>query len=150
MSISTLWKKRIATFQEHGNNFTYGEIADMADVSRGNVSVVIRKMAEDYPDVVTRADGDDGRVRYTFNYSAVVEDIPEEAEIDIPEWMSPATYSNIVERLGFGDNMELRFEHLDWTMRFQRGGIRVFVYEPGQKRPEYELVFRVDNCIMLT
>ena len=149
MSVSTLWKKRIATFQEHGNNFTYGEIAEMAGVSRGNVSVTIRKMAEEHPEVVARTEGEDGRVRYTFNYADVVDDISEAPPLDIPEWMSPATYSNLVERLELADIMEMKFEHLDWVKQFQRGGIRVFVYEAGQKRPEYSTVIRVDNCIML-
>jgi len=149
MPISNMWKERIAKFQEHGNNFTYGEIAEMADISRGNVSVTIRKMAEEYPEIVARTEGEDGRVRHTFNYSAVVEDTPGVIVQDIPEWMSPATYSNIIERLGTDDSIELKFEHLDWARQFQRGGIRVFVFERGQKHPEYSKVFRLDNCIML-
>ena len=149
MPISNLWKQRIAKFQEHGNNFTYGEIAEMAEVSRGNVSVTIRKMAEEYPEVVALTEGEDGRVRYTFNYSAVVEDTMSVASQDIPEWMSPETYSNLVERLGTADTMELKIEHLDWARQFQRGGIRVFVFEPGQKHPEYSRVFRLDNCIVI-
>jgi len=149
MPISNLWKKRIAKFQERGNNFTYGEIAEMAEVSRGNVSVVIRKMAEDYPEVVERTKGDDGRVRYIFNYAAIIDDVPDTQAPDIPEWMSPTTYTNLVERLAATDNIEMKFEHLDWTRQFQRGGIRVFVYESGQKYPEYSKVFRLDNCIVI-
>ena len=63
--------------------------------------------------------------------------------------MSPATYSNLVERLELADIMEMKFEHLDWVKQFQRGGIRVFVYEVGQKHPEYTIVLRLDNCITL-
>ena len=149
MSISDLWKARIAKFQEHGNNFTYGEIAEIAEVSRANVSVVIRKMAEEHPEVVERTKGEDGRVRYIFNYAAIVDDIPDTQSPYIPEWMSHATYLNLIERLSIADNMEIKLEHLDWAEQFQRGGIRVFVYELGQKHPEYSKVLRVDNCIML-
>jgi len=148
MPISNLWKKRIINLQQHGNEFTYDEIAEHVGISRGNVSVVIRKMAEDYPDIVCRIEAEDGRVRYKFNYD-VIGDVIEEDEPDIPEWMSPVTYENIIGQLGDLDGMTVEMSYLDWMPQFQRGGIKATVYEAGQKHPEYFKVFRVDNCIIV-
>jgi predicted transcriptional regulator len=152
MPISKLWKNRILSFKEHGNEFTYNEIAEMAGVSRGNVSVTIRKMIEEDPEVVTRLDdSEDGKVRFVFNYAVFdVEETVDEVAPDIPEWMTLDAYFNIMERLGDMDGMEIQWSHLgDWVKQFQRGGVVATVYETGQKIPEYSRTFRVDNCIVV-
>jgi hypothetical protein len=123
----------------------------MAGVSRANVSVVIRKMLKEDPEVVEKEEGDDGRVRFTFNYAVIdVEDTVDAIAPDIPDWLSPETYFNIVKRMNVADDREIKVEQLDWTQKFQRGGIKILVHEMGQKNPEYTKILRVDNCIVLT
>ena len=151
MSISQLWQNRILSFEEHGNNFTYEEIAEMSGVSRGNVSVVLRKMEDSNNNVITRIEAEDGgKVRFAFNYDAVRETVSEEAVADIPEWLSVDSYENIISQMGDLKGMEIKLSHMsDWIQKFQRGGITVTVYEEGQKFPEYSKVFRLDNCIVV-
>ena len=152
MPISNLWKNRILSFKEHGNEFTYNEIAEMAGVSRGNVSVTVRKIIAENPEVVTRIDdAEDGKARFVFNYAVLdVEETVDEIAPDIPDWLSPETYFNILEKMDDIDGMEIRWSHLDdWVRQFQRGGVTATVYEEGQKHPEYSRTFRVDNCIVI-
>jgi len=152
MQISKLWKKRILNFKEHGNDFTYSEIAEMAGVSRGNVSVVIRKMLEENSDVVSRIEGDeDNKIRFRFNYDILTENSEETIdEPELPAWISAETYKNILSVLDLSDNLEIRIHYRDWVPKFQRGGIIADVYEKGQKTPEYTLGIRIDNCIILS
>jgi len=151
MQISKLWKNRILSFEKHGNGFTYEEIADMAGVSRGNVSVVLRKMEDTNQDVIERIEpADGGKLTFKFNYDAIRDTVDEQDEPDIPEWMSPDSYYNVIGRMGNLDGMEIKISHMDdWIQRFQRGGVTVVVYEDGQKFPEYSKVFRLDNCIIV-
>jgi hypothetical protein len=74
-------------------------------------------------------------------------------EVNIPDWLSRATYDNIYEALDpeIEDGEYLAFEkHQRYDSRFQRGGVRALVFEEGQKRPEREYILRTDNCIVVS
>lgn len=153
MQMTKVWGKRFRQCQETGKDeFSYAELAEMFGIAIANVAQKFKEIREIEPDAITEAetDGDVRHKMFVFDYSILLGDSDEpEPEPEFPEWMARGTYDAVMERLNLGSGYWTAFERLDWERQYQRGGIRAVVYEDGQKAPEYERVFRLDNCIVV-
>lgn len=153
MKMTKVWGNRFRQCQDTGSDkFTYAEIAEMFGIATANVAQKFKEILEIDPDAISEAEtGDDIRHKiFILNYDILLDEAEEpEPEPDYPDWMARGTYDSVMERLNLKSGYWVAFEHLDWQRQYQRGGVRAVVYEDGQKAPEYERVFRLDNCVVV-
>jgi biotin operon repressor len=150
MPLTKTWTKRFKLLEETGNCFSYNEMADMLGISRANVSVTLSGLRDEYGDAIIESELD-GKKLFTFDYDVLLGEGEDEAPVELPAWLSRETYDNIVDALELGEDEVPQFAKQDgWNARWQRGGLRCEVFEDGQKYPERGLVFRVDNCVVIS
>jgi hypothetical protein len=159
MALTETWNDRLFEIRAIGDRFTYDELAEIWDISKPNISISIDRISEDYPDAISSQTVDGGRKEFRFNWESFGDDLQEPDEEDgFPDWLAKPSYRGILSKLKgeLPDDYELRFEKLDyadehgWDQQFQRGGVKVVVYEAGQKQPEFTRAFRLDNCIVIS
>ena len=153
MQMTKVWGKRFKQCLETGRDeFSYAELAEMFGIAIANVAQKFKEIREAEPSAITEVetDGDVRHKMFHFDYDILLGEIDEpEPELEFPDWMARGTYDNIIERLNLERGYWVTFERLDWEQKYQRGGIKAVVYEDGQKVPEYECIYRLDNCIVI-
>lgn len=153
MQMTKVWGKRFRQCLETGRDeFSYAELAEMFGIAIANVAQKFKEIREIEPDAITEVetDGDARHKIFHFDYDILLGEIDEpEPEPEFPDWMARGTYDSIMERLNLASGYWVAYERLDWERQYQRGGVRVVVYEDGQKAPEYERIYRLDNCVIV-
>jgi hypothetical protein len=151
--MTPLWKRRIVKLRESGNGFTYSEIGEILGLSRTNIATKLSEIRDEMPDALREEDRGAAK-EFHFDYDALLNgDDGQEENVVVPQWMNRSTYDNIYEALDpeIEDGEYLAFEKYQrYDSKFQRGGIKVLVFEEGQKRPEREYILRTDNCIVVS
>lgn len=154
MQMTKVWGNRFRKLQATGKDaFSYSEISDMFGIATANVAQKFKEIREIEPDAITEAETDDDtrRKMFQFDYDILLSEADDEPEPEpeFPDWMARGTYDSIMERLNLASGYWVAYERLDWERQYQRGGVRVVVYEDGQKAPEYERIYRLDNCVIV-
>lgn len=154
VNIGKKWQDRFVACRNTGKSvFSYAELSEMFQIALANISQKLSEIMEQDPEAITDASSPEVRYKlFKFNYDILLAGIGTCDYSGIAfnvDWMTKQTWDTIMERLDLPNNYRVEFSYTEWNQQYQRGRVVCSIYEGVQRYMEYQVVFLIDNCIIV-